>query len=743
VSYLILFLGTLVEADAALMTAAFLAHRGRLNLAAVVAVCVAATLTANQFWFWLGRIKGRAFLERKLRTDRKLQRIHGWLERRGALVIPASRFMYGFRVGVPVAYGASGTPPVRFTILEIASAISWGIVVGFGGYAFGSTLEMLLSDFERYEFAIAGAVILIGAVFALRKRGQLRAALGAVRSPVEGGGELAVSMFIAARRAGGMLLTHPHGRLATFAVVLGALNVLSAIVGTRVLHLERMTAWLPFEVTHGSRALMLLAGLGLAYLGRGLARRKRSAWAMALSLSALSSLLYLTHHASILRAALAAAFAVELWRQRHRFHARTDPLRLRHALLATPVLALAITVYGLAGLHEFGHAPGSVADAMRTVWLTAGFQSDLAPPGPPASAFAWSLRLLFVFSAGYVLTASLAPVAWREFRPPLETARPAALAWQHGVDSMSYFAKQNDKRHFGVDGRAFIGFGVRNRVAIVAGDPVGEPDAIAPLVTAFVDLCRANDWVPVFYETSDRYLDIYRGCGLRWFKIGEEAVLPLPAWSLSGGAVAKVRQFINKVRREAPDLEVVEYRRTAPVSDIDDQLEDISSAWLAMKRGGEMGFNLGVFSVEDLADKRTLIARRADGAVEAFVTWLPYRAGRAVVLDAMRHRPDAQPGVMDLLVAESALLFKKEGLEAASLAMAPLANADDQAPVSPYDRGVKLLFEHFSSVYGYRTLFQYKKKFAPAWEPRYLVFPRPDHLLRIAYALVSVHYSHR
>jgi phosphatidylglycerol lysyltransferase len=94
-------------------------------------------------------------------------------------------------------------------------------------------------------------------------------------------------------------------------------------------------------------------------------------------------------------------------------------------------------------------------------------------------------------------------------------------------------------------------------------------------------------------------------------------------------------------------------------------------------------------------------------------------------------------------VAESALLFKKEGLEAASLAMAPLANADDQAPVSPYDRGVKLLFEHFSSVYGYRTLFQYKKKFAPAWEPRYLVFPRPDHLLRIAYALVSVHYSHR
>jgi phosphatidylglycerol lysyltransferase len=744
VSYLVLYLGTLVEADAALIAAAFLAHRGRLSLAGVITVCVAATITANQFWFWLARIRGRAFLARKLQTDPRFQRIQGWLERRGTMLIPASRFLYGFRVAIPVAYGASDTPAVRFTLLELVSAIVWGVVVGSAGYAFGGTLEILLADLERYELLVAGAVIVLGAIFALRQRAQLRAAIDALRRPVEAGGDLAVSMFVAARRAGRLLITHPHGRLAAFAVALGALNAISAVVGMRILHLEWAAAWLPFEVTHGSRALMVLAGIGLAYLGRGLARRKRSAWAMALGLAVLSALLYLTHHGSILRAALSAAYAIELWRQRHRFHARTDPLRLRHALLATPVLALAVTVYGLAGLHEFGHPPATMIDAMRAVWLTAGFQPAPAMPETPAAiAFAWSLRLLFVLSAGYVLTASLAPVAWREFRSHMGSAHVAGVAWQHGIDAISYFAKQDDKRHFTEDGRAFVGFRVRNRVAVVAGDPVGEEDAIAPLVAAFLRLCRANDWVPVFYETSGRYLDLYRAHGLRWFKIGEEAVLDLPSWSLSGGAVAKVRQFINKVRREAPDLQVVEYRRHSPASEIDDQLEEISSAWLARKQGGEMGFNLGVFSVEDLQDKRTLIARRADGTVEAFVTWLPYRAGRAVVLDAMRHRPDAQPGVMDLLIAESALLFKQEGLEAASLAMAPMANADDQAAVSPYDRGVRLIFEHVSSVYGYRSLFQYKKKFAPAWEPRYLVFPRPDLLVRVAYALVSVHYSHR
>jgi phosphatidylglycerol lysyltransferase len=334
-------------------------------------------------------------------------------------------------------------------------------------------------------------------------------------------------------------------------------------------------------------------------------------------------------------------------------------------------------------------------------------------------------------------------VAWREYRTRLEGVRVAGLAWQHGHDSMSYFAKQDDKRHFTVDGRAFVGFRVKKRVAIVAGDPIGETDAIPPLIERFVALCASNDWVPVFYETSDRYLAAYRKQGMRWFKVGEEAVLPLPTWSLGGGAVAKVRQFVNKVHREAPDLVVVEYRRHPPEPEIDDQLEEISSEWLAGKHGGEMGFNLGVFSVEDLDDKRTFLAQRASGAVEAFVTWLPYRAGSAVVLDVMRHRRDAQAGVMDLLIAESALQFKKEGLQALSLAIAPLANVDVASALSPYDRGVRLLFEHFSAVYGYRTLFQYKKKFAPEWHPRYLVFPRPDQLVRIAYALVSVHYSSR
>ena len=741
--YALLFLGVMVEADTFLLAGAFLAHRGYFSLPVVIGLAIVANALANQGWFWLARTRGRAFLERKLADDRRFQRVHAWLQRRGHVLIPASRFLFGFRVAIPAAYGANGTSPLTFTLLDAASAVVWGVVVGFAGYALGDTMEVIVADVQRYEGLILAILFVGAAAILVRRRRGVAAALAALRRPMEAGGDAVRHLLFLVRRAGRLLVVHPHGRLAAMATALGLLNLLTAVIGTRILHLEWLTASLPFEVTHGSRALMLLAGIALVYLGRTLARRKQLAWALSLVLAAISSVLYLAHHGSVVRAILAVAFAVELWRHRRRFHARTDPIRLRHALVAAPVLALAVSAYGIAGLREFGHPDAHFFSALRTTWMVAGFQDPpIFASTASALAWVWSLRLLLVVSTGYVLTAAFAPVAWRSYQSHLERFKVAGLAWQYGLDSLSYFAKQDDKRHFAVDGRAFVGFRVKNRVAIVAGDPVGEPEAIPELIDRFVAHCSRNDWIPVFYETSERHLDQYGRLGMQWFKMGEEAVLDLPTWSMSGGAVAKVRQFVNKVRREAPDLGVTEYRRKAPNPEIDEQLEDISSEWLAGKKGGEMGFNLGVFSVEDLEDKRTFIAQRADGTIDAFVTWLPYRAGRAVVLDAMRHLQSAQPGIMDMLIAESALAFKQEGLQALSLAVAPLANADDASVVSGYDRAVRMIFDHFSQVYGYRTLFQYKKKFGPRWESRYLVFPRPDLLPRVAYAVINVHFAH-
>src|SRR4029453_6519860 len=109
----------------------------------------------------------------------------------------------------------------------------------------------------------------------------------------------------------------------------------------------------------------------------------------------------------------------------------------------------------------------------------------------------------------------------------------------------------------------------------------------------------------------------------------------------------------------------------------------------------------------------------------------------AVVLDLMRKRSGAVSGTMDLLLARSLDCLRDEGLAEASLANPPLANVG--GPRGLPEHAAALLFEKMNGVYGYKTLFQFKKKFAPRWEGRYLVYPRGIDLPRVAYAMSTVH----
>ena len=98
----------------------------------------------------------------------------------------------------------------------------------------------------------------------------------------------------------------------------------------------------------------------------------------------------------------------------------------------------------------------------------------------------------------------------------------------------------------------------------------------------------------------------------------------------------------------------------------------------------------------------------------------------------MRYASDAPKGLMDYLIARSLQYFREEGLAFASLANAPLANVSPEDEFGLLDRGVKLVFENVRGVYEYKSLFQFKKKFSPLWEGRYLAFPALESLPRIA-----------
>jgi phosphatidylglycerol lysyltransferase len=111
---------------------------------------------------------------------------------------------------------------------------------------------------------------------------------------------------------------------------------------------------------------------------------------------------------------------------------------------------------------------------------------------------------------------------------------------------------------------------------------------------------------------------------------------------------------------------------------------------------------------------------RWQGKIVAFVNILLGADKHELSLDLMRHLPEAPHGIMEYLFTQLMLWGKREGYRWFSLGMAPLAGLEAR-PLAPlWNRLAGLVFRHGEHFYNFQGLRQFKEKFDPEWEPRYL-----------------------
>jgi lysylphosphatidylglycerol synthetase-like protein (DUF2156 family) len=104
----------------------------------------------------------------------------------------------------------------------------------------------------------------------------------------------------------------------------------------------------------------------------------------------------------------------------------------------------------------------------------------------------------------------------------------------------------------------------------------------------------------------------------------------------------------------------------------------------------------------------------------------------------MRSRPGSR-NMMDFVLVESILQFRGQGVLDISLGAAPLANAGDSASPQGEEKAVRFLFENLNRIYGYKSLFEFKRKYRPQWRGRYVAYNRGLHLPLVGLAVVRVH----
>lgn len=160
--YLIVFFGTLLEGETIVVLAGFAAFEGHLSLQYVIPIAILGSSLGDHVYFYLGRLKGRSMLAKRPRWHSRVSKIHGLLERHQNLLIFGSRFMYGFRMAIPVVLGTSKVSALRFSVLNIAGAIVWSFVFAFSGYMFGGAIEVFLGNIKKIEgYIVLGIILLV------------------------------------------------------------------------------------------------------------------------------------------------------------------------------------------------------------------------------------------------------------------------------------------------------------------------------------------------------------------------------------------------------------------------------------------------------------------------------------------------------------------------------------------------------------------------------------------------------
>jgi lysyl-tRNA synthetase class 2 len=451
---------------------------------------------------------------------------------------------------------------------------------------------------------------------------------------------------------------------------------------------------LPPGVPETARVLALALGLALIWLSRSLARRKRRAWQLAVAVVIASAAAHLAKGLDFEEALATLVLLAALWRWRRAFDAPGDPAALRPLLRVVLALAALGTVLVLRGSSHLAFSE----QLENALGLLAG---------------TLAVRALYLW---------LRPVVEHAHQSVRDRALAERLVREHGGDGLAYFALRHDKSYFfAPGGRAFLAYRVVSGCALVSGDPIGEQDDIAELLSEFRRVAQSRGWRVAIVGASSERIEAYRSLGFRPVYLGDEGVVDPAAFSLEGRPIRKVRQSVHRLERAGYRVRVLAAGEAD--STLRSELQRVSAEW----RGHwpERGFVMAMDGLFVYPDTVLAVAEGADGRVGGFLQLVPAPASGGYSLAAMRRCGGTPSGLMEYLIVETILWARDRGVAELSLKFSVFAELLRAGRSSPLRRrALRLVLLRLDRVFQLERLHSFNRKFFPEWRPRYVCVER-------------------
>lgn len=464
-----------------------------------------------------------------------------------------------------------------------------------------------------------------------------------------------------------------------------------------------------FPVMHFSYRISIAIGLMLIVLSWKIKERLKRAFNWTLILLILGAFTTFMKGLDFEEASFLLIIALLLWLSKSRYYRESAPIKKRTVVLYLLITFASISLYAMLGSNIGANfIKSGNAFYILTLRPRAFIQNAI---------FAFILCWIFLF---FLLSTSFnTKFNTKPGDVDIEKLKEFLKIYKGNFLTHLIFLKDKNL-YWGQNNKVLLAYGDISNKLVVLGDPIGDPSLFKNAIEDFQTFADKFGHTPVFYQVSEKYFKQYHENGYYFFKLGEEAVITLDTFTLAGGENQSLRSAKNRLEKENFKFEML----NPPFSsELISEIKLISDIWLEKRK--EKGFSLGFFNEYYIQSSPIAIFKNALGKIVAFATIMPAYDEESLSIDLMRFDHSSCPnGTMEALFVNLIHWSKEQNYKYFNIGMAPLSNVGIAPFAHDQEKLAKFVYKFGNYWYKFSGLRNYKEKFHPVWEPRYLAYPK-------------------
>ena len=270
--------------------------------------------------------------------------------------------------------------------------------------------------------------------------------------------------------------------------------------------------------------------------------------------------------------------------------------------------------------------------------------------------------------------------------------------------------------------------------AVVLEDPVAENrDEMKKCIASFSKYCYENGLKDIYYRVPKESLPVYLELSRKSLFLGQEGVVDLESFTLEGGEKKSIRNALNKIKEQGYTTHI----NIPPLRDgLIQKLKAVSDEWLKLTERDEIIFSQGMFVEKEIKEQTVISIENSEEKIIAFLNVIPDFVKDEGTYDLLRKTADAPNGIMDHILIELFKYFKAKGIRYINLGFAPMSGLND--PHNFTEKSMKFAYEKIRSFSHYRGQRDYKDKFNPSWNDKFLIYSNDYDLLQVPGVLARI-----